>query len=799
MGLINIRSNVLRLICAFAIFVTGQGSASLAASVAAAPTLDIDLAFQRARQIVEIFDEQRLTIAGQTRILGVAPASIISFVQSEIRLDIYRGSLRGGRGALLARSGNPLDQALLLDQMLGDAGITTRLRKIALTPDQQRRLLEIYKKGTLPNLDYLVAPNELARAAGVKPEVISRAKADRQKDQREILATAERWATSLAPLKETLDQSTRDWQALPSWFYLVEYRDQGRWKAANPIAEFDAKTRGELAGFDGQSLPAQLQHRFSLRVMLQVQNPSGERSEQALIEFSAQTSALYLTPISLQITPDGVGISRSAINLTRALDSQNMVLTLRTGPNNPMQTRYFNRNGDVSRTRAPEVTGVADANAGGLAGIGGALGGIFGTTATPEPTKPELTDIIVEYGYTTSKGTLITRRRSLARLQRVDKIETAVFWGADIFVDVGPISRQVVGLSRLKAMLATEPLLQAVLANAAAGLRNAPDAEMLQTLGKTLGASNATAAVEFSLMAHDIAQQKSPRLYQSAPTIIAVEGAVLQRDGKIVGKTLIDIAALQTARIDCTVTSCTPPSPLTRFKDGIIWTAAERAFVADLTDPTRLLPTAKRRAMVENAGSALEQALSRGDIRLNTIDNPAALKNASEVNEANVRAAMLQDIENGYFAVTTTNSTSAANWWRLDPVTGLLLGTGPEGRGQGVTQKAELDSNAVILGKAFVNYGSMLGCMYGLGNLQNNAKTGKAYFAGKVVFCVTSGTLGIAGITGQLGASWNAVGAGAALLALGADAYETHSSGGATGADLGAIGSDLLGAIIAFF
>jgi len=56
-----------------------------------------------------------------------------------------------------------------------------------------------------------------------------------------------------------------------------------------------------------------------------------------------------------------------------------------------------------------------------------------------------------------------------------------------------------------------------------------------------------------------------------------------------------------------------------------------------------------------------------------------------------------------------------------------------------------------------------------------------------VVFCVTSSTLGIAGITGQLSAGWNAVGAGAALLVLGADAYETHSSGGAAGADLGAI------------
>ncbi len=800
MGLTGSRLNFLRLTCAFAIFMTGPGSMSLAASPAASPTPKIDLAFQRAREIVKTIDDRRLSIAGQTQLLDDAPARIISFVQSEVRLDIYRGSLRGGRGALLARSGNPLDQALLLDEMLSDAGFKTRLRKIALTPDQQSQLIQVYQNSAPSNLDYLAAPKDLARAVGLKAEVVEAARADRRKNQREILATAERWTASLAPIKATLSQAATDWEGLARWFYLVEYRDQNRWILANPLAGFDPETGGELAGFSRRSLPAAMQHQFSLRVLLQLQNPSGEQSKKTLVEFSAAGSALYLTPISIEIAPDGLDISRANTDIARALDSQNMVLTLTAGPNHPAQTRYFNRNGEVSKTRALNAAAVADVNTGGLAGIGGALGGIFGNTPAPKQGKPELTDIVVEYSITTPQGTQTIRRRSLARLQKVDKIERAVFWGADIFVNLGPIPRQVVALSRLKTMLAMEPLLHVALTNPAAGFANALDADTLQTLNEALVASTATAAVEFSLIAQEIARQKSARLYQPAPTIIALEGILLQANGEISGKTVLDIATLQTARVDCNAGVCSPPSPQTRFEDGIIWTAAERAYLADLTDPARSQPVAKRRAAVANAGSSLENALSRGQMRLNLIDSGAALEEgAAKVGDKTVRAAMRRNLNNGYLPVIAGDGTSAANWWRLDPVTGLMLGTGLEGRGQSATDETVLVSNAVALGRAMASFGSMLGCLYGLGGLQNNKKIGSAYFAGKAVFCITSSILGITSITGQLGVRWGAVGFGNGIASLAADAYEINSAGGASGTDIGALGFDVLGVILAIF
>jgi len=59
--------------------------------------------------------------------LGHDAERIVAFVRDEVAFEPYEGLLRGASGALLARAGNALDQALLLRALLAAGGVDARL------------------------------------------------------------------------------------------------------------------------------------------------------------------------------------------------------------------------------------------------------------------------------------------------------------------------------------------------------------------------------------------------------------------------------------------------------------------------------------------------------------------------------------------------------------------------------------------------------------------------------------------------------------------------------------------------
>ena len=86
-------------------------------------------------------DESALSVPALQAKLGADPRALARFVQSETRFESYPGSLRGARGALLARSGNSLDRALLLQALLRSAGHKARLAEGSLSRPQAEQLV----------------------------------------------------------------------------------------------------------------------------------------------------------------------------------------------------------------------------------------------------------------------------------------------------------------------------------------------------------------------------------------------------------------------------------------------------------------------------------------------------------------------------------------------------------------------------------------------------------------------------------------------------------------------------------
>jgi hypothetical protein len=69
------------------------------------------------------------------------PQSLFFWVRDQIAFEPYEGSRRGARGALLSRSGNSLDQALLLQELLQRSGRKARLAWGELEPKKAEELL----------------------------------------------------------------------------------------------------------------------------------------------------------------------------------------------------------------------------------------------------------------------------------------------------------------------------------------------------------------------------------------------------------------------------------------------------------------------------------------------------------------------------------------------------------------------------------------------------------------------------------------------------------------------------------
>src|SRR5690606_12112593 len=67
---------------------------------------------------------------------------IVDFVRHEIAFEQYLGLLRGPEGTLASRSGNALDQAVLLAKLLREAGHDARIARATLDERQARALLE---------------------------------------------------------------------------------------------------------------------------------------------------------------------------------------------------------------------------------------------------------------------------------------------------------------------------------------------------------------------------------------------------------------------------------------------------------------------------------------------------------------------------------------------------------------------------------------------------------------------------------------------------------------------------------
>lgn len=93
-------------------------------------------------ELQSLIDRSQFDLDALLDTLDYDAERIIRFVEEEVFFEQYPGVLRGAQGTLMSRSGNSLDQSILLAGLLKDAGYESRIVGTKISSAQAANLLE---------------------------------------------------------------------------------------------------------------------------------------------------------------------------------------------------------------------------------------------------------------------------------------------------------------------------------------------------------------------------------------------------------------------------------------------------------------------------------------------------------------------------------------------------------------------------------------------------------------------------------------------------------------------------------
>lgn len=224
---------------------------------------------------------------------------LIDFVQSEVRLDIYDGALRGARSTLLGRAGNTLDQSLLLATLLKEAGFDARIAGATLSA-QQAQLVET--QAAAPNLAPEVDTQRLRDTAmryapqiglpdQMATDIIKTVQSSEDVEQTPQYAHAQQQLAALrGEFKPSVDPENHSSGEVPSAmeatrYYWVQYKTSAAepWRDAHTIQLDNAGQMPVAEEIYSDELPPEIQHRFAVEFYIE-QEVGGHRQKISLNE-----------------------------------------------------------------------------------------------------------------------------------------------------------------------------------------------------------------------------------------------------------------------------------------------------------------------------------------------------------------------------------------------------------------------------------------------------------------------------------------------------------------------------------
>lgn len=733
---------------------------------------DVKGLMEQLEPLKRALDNSLLDLESAVFRLDFDAAEIEHFVAEEIRFQAYPGLLRSAHGTLISRSGNALDQGVLLARMLEDAGFEARIARGRLAAADASRLLE---QMTGPTRWPSAWAGDQQKAAGRWLSGYSSAAADAdalQADAERVLADSFAAVEAIgsqveeivsgsgsAPLQERLIEETMD-------YFWVEHRlgPGDSWVAAHPAFGGAEQPLVSAQAYMTDTVPDKLQHR--VRIAVKMEKRLGGKLEQVSLMSPWErpaANAAYL-PQSISVVPyaDGMAGSDHLLELA-ARESELYVLAWNDAIAAGAQA--FTLQGDSLPLDALSASGdffkqVADQGAKAVDALGG-LGLSAAQQAEQAPAK-RLERLWIEYTMIAPDGSERTQRRYLLDLDAdgrrlvhqqpvgeqawLSEARAAILQSRSLLVGTGPVhpgwlSRKLVESADQgrATLLALERRVAAVDASETAapasllkGLDALPDTRWIRYLHATQTATG-------------FGEGAAAYLHQ--PMLVSFNHGVRAAAEDLRGYEQIDIL-FNDRRVVRRGDSVWKTQPTTAALAGVLETQAEH-----------LQMQARGGERSSSAFSSLA-TLSTGFTRVSP--NQRSALAGLDLAPGALRAAELE-LDAGY-ALLVPRAAGVDHWWRVDPGTGSVTGMGVGAGGYAGIAAAEY---IVLLGitiGTLLMYYSFYNCFQSESGLALFCCLVDSWLTGIIIAAIAAGIAAI--ITWGIGAAASSMGAATAEAEL---------------------------------
>ncbi|MDZ7668734.1 MAG: transglutaminase domain-containing protein [Gammaproteobacteria bacterium] len=629
----------------------------------------VDSLEQRLEQVRGALDQTRFDPGELVFDLAFDAHEIADYVANDIVFQPYEGLLRGAISTLQTRSGNSLDQSVLLAYLLKTAGYDARIVRGTLTGEQARALLATTAEASWES-DFTALDEAVEDAFGdlsaMKPDAVSledSATADRA---RRAVRTLEDALTAAgvefqpAQLDASVIESAQD-------YFWVQWKDgAGRdWQPLHP-AYPGLTAEPEIEAYLAEEVPVELQHRVTFSAYLRRREGSDFEVVRLMDDWTRPAANLHGVTLTFSNAP--VGIERDGWQeLFTEPAANTILLPIFDGAPAPGAVGFDPR----GRVIDAMVAGQGNQGATGLfSELSEGLDEAAGTVADPD--SPEsafgLDAMWLEWTLESPGGERRTQRRYLLgpHAQRAADPQVGVLpllTEYTYVVNVGAMSPELLADRLLQTASKSMPVLQAqgrrlVENSGSSALPEAPLPEDFSPLGLS-------ALMERNPLAgrHEIA-------VRDTPGIVGVRSGLRDAQTGFVAVDVVFNDLLHLTRSGANLRH----GPMAAMRRGVWETALEG------------VPATGRRLEETGRLSTLLvfDAAARQNIDLRVIE-PATV-DVSETLAPGVaeRALLERDLADGYVVVVPERRPAGmamTGWWRVDPVRGTTLGMLGDGHG----------------------------------------------------------------------------------------------------------------------
>jgi len=659
-------------------------------------------------------DRSQVTLDDLALALGGDADALVDWVRREVAFEQYPGVLNGAEGTLIGRAGNALDTAMLLAQLLADAGYEARIAHATLPAASARVLVNqmMAPRPAAPALGDDAALRalliELGQAFGLSAaeskEQVQAALlpatapdprfADAQKDADFILATLDNAGIELgdpAAIDAVVAEATD--------YFWVQYRlSVGQpWQAAHPAFKDEDAAPKQLIASETflEDVPATLFHRIRLEVSIE-QKIDDQLStavvmpawEQPVANLVGRPLVYRNNPISLQNLEELLDVEVFLAKPTTFIPSFNNELVL--------EGQGFDLNGTAYAVGLLGTDTLALTQVG--QSIGNALEEAVGALDTPDEDAAAAipSDLItltaqwIDYTLIAPDGRERTFRRTVLDRIGADNRSTGI-------VAIAPGQEFPAAAASLLTQH-TILVLPSVYSHAYVAHRFLSQmkvaVEMLDYLHKAMPFTEQfvpppmkllTASTPFDDVVLNTLFARNPAVdataepqrisYRAEPYLVILEDGVLLNRPEPTGFLRVDI--INNTRRSFVVKDGELQADVgANILAGAWETQAEQSPFAEVNGE-------RFSTMV----AFLSAAQADLPIQVVTPDDRASLADMPLPTVA--RLAIERDLDRGYVVIvpeTIASGDGAAGWWRVNPSTGETLGLAGEGRGDSAVE-----------------------------------------------------------------------------------------------------------------